>query len=353
MEQLYIHLNKMANDNRTLIIAADPKNYGSYQIFAALLARQLENQKENYMLLESYSGQDIMKAKNYKPTNVIGFNSNLPLMKINDVWGPEFFEAPFENFLLDHPLYHHKKLVGDFVQRVHCVDKDHVDYVKRYYPNIKEVIQSPMPPFKGTGAAVEYDSKKNRIIFCGTFDDPDRFLEVINDLPHDLKNISLALIEEMTKRMEMADSDFNYTKAYEEIFLEKLQESPLAKDKDCRSKIPEYMHQCFAAEAYLRFKKRNEVMARLIEENFPMDVYTDSTIFKESGKVRIKPAITYFEYLNKCGRYKYNLHIDTGFELGVHDRELNAAINGSTLINARMYMSADEIVELVKEKMKI
>ena len=343
----------MSENNRTLIIAADSKNYGSYQIFAALLARQMENQKENYMLLESYTAQDIMKAKNYNPTNVIGFNSNLPLMKINDMCGPDFFGAPFENFLLDHPLYHHKKLIGSFRQRVHCVDKDHVDYVKRYYPNIEEVIQSPMPPFKGTGANVEYDSKKDRIIFCGTFDEPDRFLKVIDDLPEELRKISLSLIDEMTDRMAHADSSFNYAKTYEEVFLLKLQESELAKEKDCRNRIPEYMHQCFAAEAYLRFRKRNQVMARLIEENFPMDVYTDSGLFKECGKVRIKPAITYFEYLNKCGRYKYNLHIDTGFELGVHDREINAAINGTTLINARMYMSNDEIVELVKEKMKI
>ncbi len=49
----------------------------------------------------------------------------------------EYMSVPFFNWLLDHPcehLYNIEKSIKDY--HIICVDRDHVDYIKTYFPNV-------------------------------------------------------------------------------------------------------------------------------------------------------------------------------------------------------------------------
>nr|MCR4642882.1 hypothetical protein [Lachnospiraceae bacterium] len=53
---------------------------------------------------------------------------------------------PFYNYLLDHPLEHDPDVaMGPADYRIICLDRDHVDYVYKYYPNVKKCYFLPLP----------------------------------------------------------------------------------------------------------------------------------------------------------------------------------------------------------------
>lgn len=59
---------------------------------------------------------------------------------INDngryVW--EDYRIEYYNILVDHPLYYHTKLIQALPDmKIYCIDKEHVKYIKRFYPGVK------------------------------------------------------------------------------------------------------------------------------------------------------------------------------------------------------------------------
>lgn len=52
------------------------------------------------------------------------------------IWEP--YDVEYFNILVDHPLYYHSKLEKVSPQMtVYCIDKEHVSYVRRFYPTVK------------------------------------------------------------------------------------------------------------------------------------------------------------------------------------------------------------------------
>lgn len=52
------------------------------------------------------------------------------------IW--ECYGMQYLNILVDHPLYFHTKLKSDLPRMtVFCVDKEHVEYIRRFYPELK------------------------------------------------------------------------------------------------------------------------------------------------------------------------------------------------------------------------
>ena len=82
-------------------------------------------------VLERYIGKEYAA--------VIDFNSKLPrLMCDEDTYYLDTIQAPFFNYILDNPLYHHATLQCP-LQRYHVllVDEEHAAYVRQHYPHIQ------------------------------------------------------------------------------------------------------------------------------------------------------------------------------------------------------------------------
>lgn len=110
-------------------------------------------------ILETYIGK--------KYDAVIDFNSFLPYLSDDD--GTPILDeidAPFYNYLLDHPLYHHPGLSYKLKNyNVICIDKRHAEYVRKYYPHIKKILYQPLPGAKYVGNM----NPSDRLFFSGTF----------------------------------------------------------------------------------------------------------------------------------------------------------------------------------------
>lgn len=52
------------------------------------------------------------------------------------IW--EKFEMRYLNILVDHPIYYHTRLLSALSRMtIFCVDKEHVEYIRRFYPGLK------------------------------------------------------------------------------------------------------------------------------------------------------------------------------------------------------------------------
>ena len=117
--------------------------YDSTRFFSSCLGKALENagievswfdfQRQTMKDLEALCGQSF--------DAVIDYNSKLPGAVLDD--GTPFLnhiQAPFYNYILDHPVYHHANL-SVLLENYHviCIDDDHNKYISKWYPHIKSV----------------------------------------------------------------------------------------------------------------------------------------------------------------------------------------------------------------------
>lgn len=70
--------------------------------------------------------------------NFIGLSGEDVFLEERGTYLWEKYRMPYLNILVDHPLYYHTKLeMSDERMFVYCIDREHVNYVKRFYPNVQ------------------------------------------------------------------------------------------------------------------------------------------------------------------------------------------------------------------------
>ena len=83
-----------------------------------------------------------LKAFLLEPVTAVISMNNIGLhLEIEDginVW--DHFQTPFYNILMDHP-FHYKEALDTAPQQMTllCMDRNHITYIKRFFPNIKKI----------------------------------------------------------------------------------------------------------------------------------------------------------------------------------------------------------------------
>ena len=120
-------------------------------------------------VLERYIGKEYAA--------VIDFNSKLPRLMCDDAtYYLDTIQAPFFNYILDNPLYHHATLQCP-LQRYHVllVDEEHAAYVRKHYPHIQGTHMLSL----GANEAVigkTFEQKQENVLFMGTYRRPEVYL---------------------------------------------------------------------------------------------------------------------------------------------------------------------------------
>lgn len=111
--------------------------------------------------------EDVLKRRQ-EFSAAFDFNSRLTRAEMED--GTPFIDAlsiPFFNYLVDHPLYHHGGLRRKFENySVICIDKRHQEYIKHYYPHIKNVFLVPLGAVEA-GKIQTLEEKRFDLLFWG------------------------------------------------------------------------------------------------------------------------------------------------------------------------------------------
>lgn len=112
----------------------------------------------------------------------------------------ESYEMPVYNILVDHPLYYHTWLVkAQPGMHVFCIDRGHVTYMKRFYPDIP----AKFLPLAGNvlcgneAAPIPYEKRRYDIVFTGNYTPVEHLYREIDGLEPDYRRFYRGIIEEL------------------------------------------------------------------------------------------------------------------------------------------------------------
>ncbi len=248
---------KREKKERVLIFSSREICYCSGNFFAHQLAAAFEELGFAADICELSPDDDLDAAlmpflgESYRIA--VDFNSMLPRMELEE--GGRYLEqlqAPFFDYILDHPLFHYTGLTSG-VQNLHAVvlDEAQESYVRTYYPKVATVHTLPL----GATEALYQGEKEPdcRILFTGTYEDPDRVYALV-------KEAGPALRERMERLIERRVSEpiIPMECALEDLLDEEGTELQPEQFALC-------MNEMYAVDAYIRNYFRKIVLDELLD----------------------------------------------------------------------------------------
>ena len=341
------HYIKETHWMKFLLLQMKTVCYNSYNYFSECLGDELEklgHRVEYFRLIdESYNSLERYVGTNFDA--IIDFNSELPRAFMDDnSYFLDHIDAPFYDFILDHPLYHYKNLVEtphNF--NVICLDDNHKNYIKEHHPHIKKIIVQPL-----TGNTVMesdnnvYDNYINReydLLFTGTYTPPNDVMNAINELPFDINYGIKSSIDMMT-----ADENVTVEETVRIISKEPAWQY-------MQENIPLYTSKLFfLADSYVRAKSRHDTVLELDKCHHKLHIFGGLW-----DKCPVQNAILHNEVsfpvsMLLQSKAKIALNTMPNFKSGCHDRvyssQLNKAISltNSTILLQREYVNNQSIL---------
>ena len=271
---------------------------------------------------------------------VLDFNSKLPRLLIDGgVPYPDTImcreddhsPAPFYNYILDHPLYHHPGL-SQKLKNYHAIviDRYHGSYIENYYPNVKEIIYRPLP---GSLAVTQcpFEERSDRLFFPGTY-------VARTAIEHEIERLNSRrkenLINELFHEWDPEE------RPIEEAVMERL--TPEEKEND---KFPVLMNSLYPLDRLMRFERRRRLLFFLAERGIAIDIqgegWEDTGIYGFSNVNRIAPSAIASSIEIMAG-YKKVLDVNPCFFEGLHDRVSSALLNGCVIFSDMSCKTAPE-----------
>ena len=262
-----------------------------------------------------------LTGKNYRA--IFDFNSLLPRLEMED--GTPFMEqldGPFFDYVLDHPLFHYNALVRSG-KNFHAIvlDEGQREYVRTYHPHLAGV---HMLPLGATEALFEGTKKPaDKILFMGTYDNPDSVYELVTSSPEPLQTFMKNLIEQ-----RLADPCL----PMEEAFRRYLKEEDMELDD---GNFSLFMNAMYPVDAYIRDYFRKAAIDELLAKKIPVLVVGEGwhkyTPVNETYLIKEKPVLFELSF-EKIAREQLLLNVSPIFNRGLHDRVLAGMANKTVVL---------------------
>ena len=318
---------------RGLIFSTRDLCYYSASFFADRIADSLEEKGDTIVradipedTVESEIEEALLSLSNERFDYIIDLNSKLPrmqdengvpyldkIMSVEDAAAP----APFYNYILDHPLYHHPGL-SQRLKNHHAVviDRYHGRYIEKCYPNVKEVIYRPLP---GSLALTDipFDERNDRLLFPGTY--VARTL-----IEHEIERLSspekARFIKELFYEWDPEE------KPIEEAVLERLTEE----EKEAEP-FTVLMNSLYPLDRLMRYERRRKLIFFLAQNGVSIDIqgegWEDTGIYGFPNVKKLPPS-SMASSIEIMAGYKKVLDVNPCFFEGLHDRVSSALLNG-------------------------
>ena len=291
---------------------------------------------------------------------MLDFNSLLPNLETDtDDLFLNTIDAPFYNYILDHPLYHNKQLKAP-LSRYHviCLDTEHADYIRRYYPHIRSVQVLPLCglPFLTEkdsygvsklfgGAAletvdysyrcVEEVPKVHDIVFTGTYSDSNMIYQRIKGFWDPLSGQMVRMIE-----MLLADPSLNQEQALIRL-LEEMQ-IPLS-----GIYVPDHLYALFMVDMYVKSCFRERILEQILATGRTVSVYGgmwDVWETRYRAQLDIHEMVPFKDSPHVLAGAWISLNVMPWFKAGIHDRILTAMRSGTVSLTDDSKMLATYFV---------
>lgn len=317
----------MSSKENILVFCSREICYCSGNFFAHQLGAAFEELGFEVQVCEFTREDDFDKilepltGKNYRA--IFDFNSLLPRLEMED--GTPFMEqldGPFFDYVLDHPLFHYNALVRSG-KNFHAIvlDEGQREYVRTYHPHLAGV---HMLPLGATEALFEGTKKPaDKILFMGTYDNPDSVYELVTSSPEPLQTFMKNLIEQ-----RLADPCL----PMEEAFRRYLKEEDMELDD---GNFSLFMNAMYPVDAYIRDYFRKAAIDELLAKKIPVLVVGEGwhkyTPVNETYLIKEKPVLFELSF-EKIAREQLLLNVSPIFNRGLHDRVLAGMANKTVVL---------------------
>lgn len=312
MKILFFKTKYLCYDSNSVFINEMSKSFRKYGVEVDVC--EVLEEERAAEVLEQYCGK--------KYDACIDFNAVTPRAEFDD--GTRFLDtidAPFFNYIVDHPFYHHPILnIPLKNSHVLCLDEHHVDYIRRHYPHIKSAHFLPLGAMKGL-VDVPYEKKNIDILFTGTYYMTDEvYRKQIRQYPEDWQKDMMAIIDIM-----LSNQNLTMEQALSMILKDSGRE---VSDTD----FAKIMNRYYQAEFYVRAHNRHNLVESIIKAGIPLTIMGNKwEEFRSpySKYLTIKEPIGYALSIEMNLHAKMILNILPNFKAGIHDRVLTAMVNKS------------------------
>lgn len=252
------------------------------------------------------------------------FDMNGVLMEHDRLY--TFFQHTYVAFYVDHPMYHHKRLMRQYKPYyVTTIDKGHADYLKRYYPHLSKIQFLPHGGI-GIDKIEEYDNRKVDVLFLGSYENPKQKMQSTEQIPNGLRE----LIVDTCKILETKTTwTLEQALAYQlEMRQLELTDSDMA----------EIMSDLVFIDEYVRAYFRDKVIRTLGESGITVEVYGngwDQFDGNQNEFIHIHESVTYKKSLELMGQAKIVLNVMPWFKKGSHERVFTSMMNGALCVTDR------------------
>ncbi len=265
---------------------------------------------------------------------VIDFNSLLPNLDTDeDTLFLDGIDGPFIDYILDHPLYHNKQLKSPLKNfHVICLDYDHEEYIRKYYPHIQSV--STLPLFALPVA--QADAKRDiDVLFTGTY-------TPANDMLHKINSFDKPFSDEMKMLIDILLENPSLTQ--EEAVLK------LAKDlgfDEASIMMRDRLYTFFLVDMYIKSYYREKLVESVLQDGRTLTVYGGQWEFYESPNAKyldVHDMIPFHKTPELMQHANICLNIMPWFKAGIHDRVFTAMHAGAAMVTDTSQMLEEEFV---------
>lgn len=269
--------------------------------------------------------------------NCIGISGEAEYMATNNTSLWRAGNIRIVNILVDHPIYYHDQLSRleiygtakeDYF--VICIDRYHLKYFKKYYP---EAVHSDFLPLAGSGSeyACQSGRKKYDIIFTGNFTPCGHFEKYIERNGAEYSAFYHGIIDDLLCHTEKPIEDVCISHIIKEI--------PDATDADIR----QVMNNMIFIDLYVRFYIREKIIREIINAGFNLRLVGKGfeAIKPSNKKALSQTALMPTAYcLKETSCSKISLNVMPWFRDGCHDRILSAMLCGAlSLTDSSIWLS--------------
>ena len=319
--------------------------------FSEQIARELERNGYETCFIDyerMYESMDVMlHFLEREETALVTFNfiglrgeSVFQTESGRSIWQEE--NLPILNILVDHPLYYHSclKEAGERM-RVFCVDREHVGYVRRFYPGVKVEFL----PLAGNELFVSQKDGEHGIhrTHCEDVPEPVLYGQRTFDLVFAANYVSMEMLEEKVKAL---DDDYRifYRRITEDLIADPAQSVDAVMERHIRNElgaVPE--EQLCAAmsgmiwiDLFARSYFREKVVQTLADAGIIVRVFgadwekihckKPQNVRTSGGKVNSAACV------QAMRDARIALNVMPWFKDGAHDRVFTAMLQGTAAL---------------------
>ncbi len=224
------------------------------------------------------------------------------------------YDVPVFGHIVDHPLFHHDRIApsqGDNMYLA-CIDRNHVNYVNKYYPHIANVTHLTHGGFNPR-SSVSYNERTIDVYFPSSYTSPEEVLDKLESLPDVYKKMAHMFIQLMLKdpMLTLQDALAKY-----------LKEVKFTCDSE---EFKEIMNILFVVDLYVRTTTRDHCIHSLLSNNIKVTVNGagwDKFNNKPGYKLEIitDKGLDISQTLDIMGKSKMVLNHLPTYQNGMHER---------------------------------